>query len=258
MDAKFMRITEQAPVAVLTIDRPPVNAISTDLLHELREAVGYLARAADLRVVVLTGAGRAFVGGADIAEMRDMTAGQGREFAAFGQAVFFELEQLPKPVVAAVNGYALGGGCELAMACDIRLASETAKFGQPEINRGVLPGFGGTQRLPRLVGGGKAKELLFTGALVDAPEALRIGLVDRVVPAERLLSEAMALASLIGTKSQAVLRLAKKAAQAAQDLDLRSGCALEAELLGHCFATEDQKEGMAAFLEKRKPEFRHR
>jgi enoyl-CoA hydratase len=258
MEFKNLKLETKGPVAVVTINRPPMNALSTELLRELKGAMHELKRSKDAKVVVITGEGKAFVAGADIAEMQGMNALQGREYGALGQKVFAHVENLPQPVIAAVNGYALGGGCELAMACDVRIASERAKFGQPEVNLGVTPGFGGTQRLPRLVGRGKAKELIFTGDTVDAAEAYRIGLVNRVVKAEELMAESVRLAELIASKGQVAVRLAKKAVNSGIEVDLQSGCAIEAEIFGLCFATEDQKEGMKAFLEKRKPEFRER
>ncbi|MCL5046424.1 MAG: enoyl-CoA hydratase-related protein, partial [Actinobacteria bacterium] len=196
-----------------------------------------------------------FVAGADIAEMKDKSVLEAQSFAAFGQGVFADIENLEKPVIAAVNGYALGGGCELAMACDIRLASERSKLGQPEVSLGVTPGWGGTQRLARLVGRGKAKQLLFTGDTVDARTALAIGLVDEVYAPEELLPKAREMAQRIASRGQIAVRLAKLAVNRGLDMVLPDGVAFEAEIFGRCFATEDQKEGMGAFLEKRRPEF---
>ncbi len=255
MDYKFLKIELSGTAAVVRINRPPMNALSIDLLLELKRALKELAVSGETKVVVITGEGKAFVAGADIAEMRDMDALRAREYAGLGQAVFFDIENLPQPVIAAVNGFALGGGCELAMACDIRIASDTAVFGQPEVKLGVIPGFGGTQRLPKLIGHGKAKELVLTGELIDAAEAHRLGLVNKVTKAEDLLQEVTRTAELIASRGQIAVRLAKKAVRLAGDVDLRSGCAMEAELLARCFSTADQKEGMGAFLEKRKPNF---
>ena len=187
--------------------------------------------------------------------MKDLSALEGRDWGKFSQAVFHQIENLPKPVIAAVNGYALGGGCELAMSCDIRIASEQAKFGQPEVLLGVIPGFGGTQRLPRLVGKGIAKELMFTGDSIDANEAYRIGLVNKVVPADQLMITATKMAAKIISRGPIAVKLCKAAVNEGMDMDLDSGEAYEAEAFGLCFATQDQQEGMAAFVEKRKASF---
>jgi enoyl-CoA hydratase len=250
----FLTIDRQGAVAVVTIHRPPMNALSNGLLQELKRAAAALA-ASDASVVVLTGEGKAFVAGADIAEMQAMDPLQARQYGMLGQSVFFDLEGLPQPVIAAVNGYALGGGCELAMACDLRIAADAAVFGQPEVGLAVIPGFGGTQRLARLVGVGKAKELIYTGETLPAAEALRIGLVNRVVTRDALIPEAVTLGNAIAAKGQVAVRLAKRAIGAGMEAAGRSGFALEAELLGQCFATADKQEGMRAFLEKRKPAF---
>jgi len=255
MEHAFVKVDQQGPVALLLLARPPMNAISTPLLLELRGTLSALAATAAVKAVVVSGEGRAFVAGADIAEMKDKDAAAAREYSALGQAVFFELERLPQPTIAAVNGYALGGGCELAMACDLRIASERASFGLPEVTLGVVPGFGGTQRLPRLVGPAKAAELALIGELVDATEARRIGLVNQVVAPEELLPASLRMANLIASRGPIAVRLAKKALLAGLEVDLQNGCRLETELLAHCFATADQKEGMQAFLEKRKPRF---
>jgi enoyl-CoA hydratase len=256
MDYKFLRVEPRGPVALIYINRPPMNALNIEVLVELKRALKELAISSGTQVVVITGEGKAFVAGADIAEMRDMDALRAREYATLGQSVFFDIENLPQPAIAAVNGFALGGGCELAMACDIRIASDTAVFGQPEVKLAVIPGFGGTQRLPQLIGCGKAKELILTGDLIDAAEAHRLGLVNRVTRADDLLQEVTRTAELIASRGPIAVRLAKKAVRLAGDVDLRSGCAMEAELFARCFSTEDQKEGMGAFLEKRKPDFK--
>jgi enoyl-CoA hydratase len=242
-------------IAVVKVARPQVlNALSSDLLKEADVLLDSLQDEVD--VIVLTGEGRAFVAGADIEEMRGLSAEQGRRFGQLGARLFRRIERMPQPVIAAVNGFALGGGCELALACDIRIASEKAKFGQPEVTLGIIPGFSGTQRLPRIVGAAKAKELILTGALIDAAEALRIGLVSRVVPGEELLPACMDLARQIARNAQVAVRYGKAAINAGLGTDLETGIALEQDLFGLCFATEDQKEGMAAFLEKRRPAFR--
>ena len=209
--------------------------------------------------MVLTGGGdKSFVAGADIAEMKDLTAEQARRFGALGQAVMTGIEDAPQPWIAAVNGFALGGGCELALACDIRLAADNAKFGQPEINLGITPGFGGTQRLPRNVGDGWAKYLVLSGRHIRAEEALRIGLVQAVYPKDELMTQARKLAEELAGKSPLAMRYCKAAVHAAADTDIVTGQSVERDLFALAFASEDQTEGMSAFLEKRSPEFRGR
>lgn len=244
-------------VATLTINRPEaMNAMTPGMLDELEAAVGRIVSAPDVRVAILTGAGqKAFMAGADIGAMRDMTPAAARELAVKAHRIYRAIECSPKPFIAAVNGYALGGGCELALACDIRIAAENARFGQPEINIGILPGFGGSQRLPRLVGKGRALEMILTGEMIDAAEAWRIGLANRLVPRESLSGEANQLARVIAAKSAAAVRLCKEAVGNGLEMDLARGCAYEADLFGFSFSLEDQKEGMAAFLEKRQPVF---
>ena len=246
-------------VATVTVNRPEVmNAFNTDTLFALRDAFLELARREDVGAIILTGAGKAFVAGADIGEMRDKDPTAGRRFAELGQEVTGSIEAAPQPVIAAVNGYALGGGCEVALACDIRLASEKARFGQPEVNLGIAPGWGGTQRLSRLCGPGFARELIFTGRMCSADEAHKWGLVNAVYPADELSGKARELARSLASKSRIILQYAKLASLRAFDQDLAGGLRLEADLFGLCFATHDQKEGMTAFLEKRAPEFEHR
>ena len=243
-------------IATLTINRPQtLNALNTATLKELSRAFQELEENAQVKVIILTGAGKAFVAGADISEMKDKNAIGGREFGLLGQSVFTAIENLSKPVIAAVNGYALGGGTELALACDMIYASEKAKFGQPEVGLGVTPGFGGTQRLPRRVGLAMAKELIFTGRIIDAKEAFRIGLVNKVVSSESLIEEVRRLAEEIASKGQVSVKLAKAVMNRGMDTDLHSALMLEADAFGLCFSTADQKEGMTAFLEKRKPRF---
>lgn len=241
----------------ITLHRPQaLNALNSELLAELDHLLDTIATDETTKVVIITGSGeKAFVAGADISEMQNKSAIEGRAFAKFGQSVFNKLENLPQPVIAAINGFALGGGCELAMACDIRIASEKAKFGQPEVGLGIIPGFGGTQRLPRIVGKGRAKELLYTGEMISAQEAYRIGLVNKVTAPEELITTAETMAKSIMTKAEYAVKLCKAAVNEGLDMDLDSGIAYEAEAFGLCFATADQKEGMAAFLEKRKPAF---
>lgn len=245
-------------IATITVNRPSaMNAMTVATLEELERVVAEIARNPDIRAAIITGAGaKAFIAGADIAVMRDMTSTQARELALQAHQIYAAIEHSPKTFIAAVNGYALGGGCELAMACDIRLASDNAKFGQPEINIGILPGFGGTQRLPRLVGKGRALEIILTGDMIDAREALRIGLVNRVVPQTELLDEAREMARKIAGKGLVAIKLCKEAVGNGLEMDLSRACAYEAELFGYSFSTADQKEGMGAFLEKRPAVFR--
>jgi len=244
-------------VVVITVNRPDkLNALNHDTLTELRQAVTGAAQDTAVDVLVLTGSGeKAFVAGADINELADQRAVSGQRFALFGQGVFNMIEQCEKPVVAAVNGFALGGGCELALACHIRVASENAKFGQPEVNLAVIPGYGGTQRLARLVGIGRATELILTGEAIDAAEAHRIGLANRIVPKGEALVEALRIASVIRSKGQPAVRLALQALRCVPQMGLREGLAAEAALFGISCGTDDFREGTAAFLEKRKPNF---
>jgi enoyl-CoA hydratase len=257
----FANLTvEKGKIAIVTINRPKVlNALNKDTLVEIKEAFDQLAVDPEVKVIILTGSGeKAFVAGADISFMQPMTALEAYEFGAFAQDAFMSIEGNPKPVIAAVNGFALGGGNEIAMSCDLRLAADTAKFGQPEINLGIIPGFAGTQRLARLVGKTKAKELVFTGDMIDAEEAYRIGLVNKVVPLADLMAEAQKMAEKIASKGAVSLKLAKSAIDTGLETDFQTGQQIEAQLFGVCFATEDQKEGMSAFLEKRKAEFKDR
>jgi enoyl-CoA hydratase len=246
-------------VAVVTIDRPEKrNALSAAVRAELIAALDALRDDDSVRVLVLTGAGeRAFVAGADIAEFAERTPLEQRA-AMTGRRVFDEIAAFPKPVLAMINGYALGGGCELALACDVRVAADTAKLGQPEINLGIIPGGGGTQRLPRLVGTGQAMRLILSGEIIDAAEALRIGLVDLVCPAPELRERTLEMARAMAAKSPVALRMAKAAVRAAAEMPLAAGLAYETELFVTCFASEDKREGVAAFLEKRAPDFRGR
>jgi len=245
-------------VGVLTFNRPKaLNALTTNTLEEVKEVVESIALAREIRVLVLTGAGdKAFVAGADITGFQTLNPLQARHFAELGQEVFFKLEHLPQPVIACVNGFALGGGCEIAMACDFIYASEKARFGQPEVNLGLIPGFGGTQRLARMVGRAKAKELCMTGEAIDAQQARELGLVAKVFPAEQLLEETLKAAKLLAGKAPGVLRSIKQVINRGLDVDLKTGCAIEAEAFGLCFASQDAQEGVTAFLEKRKPNFK--
>jgi enoyl-CoA hydratase len=246
-------------IATITINRPDkLNALNAETKAELKALFTEIKNDNAVDVVVLTGAGeKSFVAGTDIKELTVLNATTGKEFSSKGQEVFDLIENLGKPVIAAVNGYALGGGCELALACHIRIASENAKFGQPEVNLGIIPGYGGTQRLARLVGRGRAMELILTGNQIDAQEALRIGLVNKVVPQTDLLSTATAMAQLIASKGQVAIRMALKAVNMTEETTLSDGQQLEASLFGVCCDTADFKEGTSAFLEKRKPLFKN-
>jgi enoyl-CoA hydratase len=252
-----VELTREGAVAIVTVARPEaLNALNTETNERLASVVRELSADEAVRAVVLTGAGESsFVAGADIAEMRHFSAEQARRFGALGQAVMSGIEAAPQPWIAAVNGFALGGGCELALACDIRLASEKAKFGQPEIGLGITPGFGGTQRLPRMVGEGWAKYLVLSGRHIRAEEALRIGLVQAVYSNDDLMAQAMKLAAELAAKSPLAMRYCKAAVHAAVSCDLTTGQGIERDLFALAFATDDQSEGMAAFLEKRLPEF---
>ncbi|MER3427481.1 MAG: crotonase [Pyrinomonas sp.] len=246
-------------VAVLTINRPEKrNALNIKTREEGAAALEELRTDDQIRVVVITGAGdRAFIAGADIAEFAGRTAITQRD-VMLGRSLFTAIDLFPKPVIAMINGYCLGGGCELALACDLRIASETASFGQPEINLGIIPGGGGTQRLTRLVGEGKAMELILTGDIIDARTAYQIGLVNMVVPAAELEAKTMEIANRIAEKSPIALRLAKEAIKTASRSLLDEGLRREIDLFALCFSTEDKEEGVRAFLEKRKPDFKGR
>ncbi len=260
MDFRNLLLTREGALALVTVNRPAVlNALNAETISELRQAALDLRRDPDVRVVILTGSGeKAFVAGADINELAQSNPLSGRDLALRGQHVFDLIEHLGKPVIAAINGFALGGGCELAMACTFRLAADTARLGQPEINLGVIPGYGGTQRLARLVGRDRALDLVLTGRHVSADEAFAMGLVTRVVPAARLMEEARALSATLASKSPAIVRLALDAVNRGLDMSLAEGCQYEATLFGLATATEDMREGTKAFLEKRKPEFKGR
>jgi enoyl-CoA hydratase len=244
-------------IARVTVNRPDkLNALNAEVIRELGEAAGEIERNAEIRGAILTGAGpKAFVAGADIGEITKQDPVSGRARAFNGQAAMRRFERCGKPVIAAVNGFALGGGCELAMACHIRIASENAKFGQPEAKLGIGPGYGGTVRLPRLVGRGRALELLLTGAMIDAQEAYRIGLVNRVVPADRLIAECEALLGTILANGPLAVRACLESVTAGADMSLDDALAFEANLFGVLSGTEDMREGTAAFLEKRAAAF---
>ena len=250
-------IDRDAAVAIVTINRPKVlNALNAPTLDDLRRAMLDLKQDESVRVIIITGAGdKSFVAGADINELAVQTPASARNHALTGQHVFDLVENLGKPVIAAINGYALGGGCELAMACSLRVAAETAKLGQPEINLGTLPGYGGTQRLSRLVGKGKAMELMLTGSPISAAEAEQIGLVNRVVPPSELMADARKMASTLAAQAPLAMRYIINAINHGLEMPFAQGCAYEATLFGLAAATDDMREGTRAFLEKRKPAF---
>jgi len=245
-------------LAILTINRPKaLNALNKDTLLEIKAVIEDVSNDPAITVLIITGSGdRAFVAGADIAYMQNFNVREGRGFAQLGQEVFRMLELMEKPVIAAVNGFALGGGCEFSLACDIRLAAENAVFGQPEVALGVTPGYGGTQRLPRLIGEGRAKELIYSSNNINAEEAYRVGLVNHVYPASELMAEAKKLAAKISKQAPLAVGYSKTAIGKGLQVDLDTAMGIESDLFGMCFATVDQKEGMKAFIEKRKPEFK--
>lgn len=252
-------IEKKEKVCIVSINNPQaLNALNSTVLEELDRAFSEIAADDGIAAVILTGAGKSFVAGADISQMSTMNAAQGKAFGEYGAAVFRKIELLDKPVIAAVNGYALGGGCELAMCCDIRIASAKAKFGQPEVGLGITPGFSGTQRLPRIVGPGKAKELIYTAGIIDAAEACRIGLVNKVTEPEALMDEAMEMAAKIASKAPIAVKYSKQAINKGMQTDMDTAISIEADLFGLCFSSEDQKEGMRAFLEKRAPDFKNK
>lgn len=244
-------------IAILRFNRPNVlNTLNRQVFLEIISIFDEIQKEMAPKVVILTGSGdRAFIAGTDITEMENLSSLDAREFASLARRAIDSIENLDRSVIAAINGFALGGGCEVAIACDIRIASEKAKLGQPEINLGIIPGSGGTQRLPRLIGSSRAKRLIFTGELVDAKTALEIGLVDKVVPHDQLIDEAKRMALSIASKPKVALALAKSAINRGLGLDLRTGLDYEIECFAQCFATSDQKEGMRAFLERRKALF---
>ena len=258
MAYETLLVEKKDNIAVVTINRPKVlNALNITVIEELERVFNEFKSDPEVKAVILTGAGeKAFVAGADISGLVELNAIEGKRFAERGQKVFNLIENLGKPVIAAINGYALGGGCELAMACHIRVASENAKLGQPEVNLGIIPGYGGTQRLPRLIGKGRAMELILTGRMVDANEAYQMGLVNKVVPQDKLLEEAINMAKTILSKGPLAVKYAMEAINRGLEVTLEEGLKIEADLFGICCATEDKTEGTKAFLEKRKPNFK--
>lgn len=255
----FVKLEKQGHVGIVTIDRQEaLNALNSQVLSDLDAVIDQVAADDEIYVMILTGAGRSFVAGADIGEMKGFSSIDGKKFGVHGGGVFLKLENLSKPVIAAVNGFALGGGCELSMACDIRLASEKARFGQPEVGLGITPGFGGTQRLPRIVGVSKAMELILTAKTIKADEAKAIGLVNKVVASEALLDEAKAMMGVIISKAPMAVRYAKVAINKGVNMDLMNGLELEKDVAALAFASEDAKEGTAAFLAKRPAVFQNK
>ncbi|MEW6721565.1 MAG: enoyl-CoA hydratase-related protein [Thermodesulfobacteriota bacterium] len=244
-------------IATITFNRPKsLNALNPETIRELKAALEEISAMEDVGAAILTGAGdKAFIAGADISVMKGFSPLQALDFALLGQDVLSFIERMPQVVIAAVNGFALGGGCEVAMACDLIMAADTARFGQPEVTLGIIPGYGGTQRLPRLVGRNLAKEMVLTGDMVSARRAFEIGLVNRVVPAAELMAAARDIAGKILSRGPVAVRTAKMAMNRGLDLDLSNGCALEAALFSAGFSTSDRLEGITAFLEKRKPNF---
>lgn len=257
MENDLLIVRQENTIACVQIHQPKtLNALNAAILKALHDTFEQLCSDDSVRVIILTGAERSFVAGADIQAMMSMNYTEAKAFGKLGASVFRKIETCSKPVIAAVNGFALGGGCELVLACDIRIASEKAKFGQPEVSLGITPGFSGTQRLTRAVGFAKAKELIYTGKVIGAEEALNIGLINSVVPSESLMEESMQLAQLIAKQAPIAVQNAKKAMNEGWDLSIEQGIDLEIELFARCFETEDQKQGMQAFLKKEKVEFK--
>ncbi len=249
----FVEVTQVGHVGIVTMNRPEaLNALSSAMFADFIHAIDEVEKNEDIYVIVITGAGRAFVAGADISEMTTMNVAQGKALADMGNRVFLRIENMEKPCIAAVNGFALGGGCELALSCDIRIASDKAKFGQPEVGLGIIPGFGGTQRLARLVGTGVALELILTGKTIDAQYAKEIGIVNQVVPAEELMNKTMEIAETIAKQAQLAVRSSKQAVRRGIQCDMDTAATYEALTFAICFDTEDQKDAMWAFVEKRK------
>ena len=252
----FVEFEQRGHVGLITINRPEVlNALNLEVIEQLDDILLRAESQEDVHVIVITGAGRSFVAGADIGEMVNYTADDAKRFSHHGNNTMMHITRFPSPVIAAVNGFALGGGCELALSCDIILASEKAKFGQPEVGLGITPGFSGTQRLPRRVGVAKAKELIFSGKMIKADEAEKIGLVNAVYAPEALMDGAMEMARSFVKNAPIAVKYAKACIDRGMQTDIDSGIACENELFAMCFATADQKEGMGAFLEKRSAQF---
>ena len=245
--------TKKDHVGIITMNRPEaLNALSSAVFADLSKALDDVEHDEDVYVVVITGQGRSFIAGADIGEMATMNVEEGLAFSELGNSLLMRVDMFPKPTIAAVNGFALGGGCEMALACDIRVASEKAKFGQPEVGLGIIPGFGGTQRMARIIGTGPAMELIYTADTIDANRAYEIGMVNHVVPAEELLDFCMDMAGRIVSKAQVAIRTSKMAIRRGIDCDISTAVTYEALAFATCFGTEDQKDAMKAFVEKRK------
>lgn len=256
---KTVKLEKKDKIAILTISRPEaLNALNAQVIGDLEEAVAMIEKDSDAAALIITGEGRSFVAGADIGEQAVLDLEGGRGWGRRGSALMRRIELLQIPTIAAVNGFALGGGCELALACDIIIAGKKAKFGQPEVGLGITPGFSGTQRLPRRVGIGKAKELIFTGAMINADEALNIGLANKVTEQEDLMAEAEAMAQAITKNAPLAVKYSKAAIARGMEVDIDAGIAIENELFAMCFASRDQKEGMQAFLEKRPASFENK
>lgn len=256
LNLENIKLKIEENVAIITMNRPKaLNALNNQTLEELNNIIDGISADNEILGVIITGEGKGFVAGADIVQMQSYKAEEGRNYAEYAQSTFNKIEALGKPVIAAVNGYALGGGCELSMSCDLRIASDRAVFGQPEVNLGVIPCFGGTQRLPRLIGSGRAKDLIFTGRMVKADEALAIGLVNKVVPADELLNEVQNMMNTIISKAPMAIKYSKISINKGADLDLSNALELEKDLAALTFASKDKDEGMTAFIEKRDPKF---
>ncbi len=254
---KNILVEKKDSILIVTINRErAMNALNKETVGELQKVFSYYWTAEDVKCVVITGSGdKAFVAGADIPELGDLDVRSGTDLSANGLYLTKTIQNFPRPVIAAINGFALGGGCELAMACDIRLASEKARLGQPEVNLGIIPGYGGTQRLSRLVGRGKAMQLILTGDMIDAREAFRVGLVDEVYPPEELMAKALEMAGKIASKAPIAVSLAKECINRGLDISLAHGCDLEKANFGQVCGTGDKNEGIEAFMEKRQPKF---
>lgn len=249
----LVEVTKQGNVGIVTMNRPEaLNALSSAVFADLTAALDQVEQDDDVYVVIITGAGRAFVAGADIGEMANMNVEQGLAFSELGNGLLMRVDMFPKPTIAAVNGFALGGGCELSLACDIRIASEKAKFGQPEVGLGIIPGFGGTQRMARIIGTGAAMELIYTAETIDAKRAEAIGMVNHVVAPDELMDFALNLANKIAANAQVAIRTSKMAIRRGIDCDISTAVTYEALAFATCFGTEDQKDAMKAFVEKRK------
>ena len=259
MEFQNLLYKKEGSIGILSINNPKsLNALNLAIFKEINTAIDMVEADEEVNVLIITGEGKAFVAGADIEEMKNLNVEEAKKFGKIGSDVFRKIELMEKPVIAAVNGFALGGGCELAMSCDIRIASEKAKLGLPEVSLGITPGFSGTLRLPRLVGIAKAKELIFTGNIISAKDAEKMGLVNRVVPQEELMNITLKLANKIASVAQIAVKYSKVSINSGIETDIETGMAMENDVFGLCFATEDQREGMTAFIEKRKPVFQNK